>query len=363
MQVGAEVTEEYFPLLEGRRIGVFTNHTGMVGSEHLVDLLLRKGYHVAAIFSPEHGFRGDADAGEAVADATDAKTGIPVYSLYKGSEGSPGLRAMSGVDLLIIDIQDVGLRFYTYYISMYRLMAACAGRDIEALVLDRPNPNGFYTDGPVLDMKYKSGVGWLPIPVVHGMTLGELAMMINGEKWLPDGKVCRLRVIRCRNYSRDMKYSLPVPPSPNLPNMKAVYLYPSLCLFEGTTVSLGRGTAHPFQLYGSPSMKGCEFSFTPRSVRGAKAPPFLNEECYGVDLRDIPDETIWRDGFTLRYIIDAYNKLGMGEKFFTPFFENLIGVDYVRRMIMDGMKAEEIKSVWRGDVERFTVRRRAYLLY
>lgn len=360
---GAESTAEYFPLLKDKRIGIFTNHTGIVGNEHLVDLLKREGFQVVVIFSPEHGFRGNADAGEKVGDETDAKTGIPVYSLYKSHTGKPDSRIMSEIDLLLTDIQDVGLRFYTYYISMYKLMDACAENNKPMLVLDRPNPNGFYTDGPVLDMKYKSGVGYLPIPAVHGMTLGELAKMINGEKWLPQGKTCMLRIIRCKNYSHTTRYRLPVPPSPNLPDMKSVYLYPSTCLFEGTSVSLGRGTAFPFQVYGSPEMTGYDFSFTPQSIPGAKNPPFLNQKCYGVDLRNVPDETVWKEGLNLQYIIDAYNHFPSKEKFFTPFFEKLIGVDYVRTMIMEGKTAEEIEAKWRADVEKFKIRRKDYLLY
>jgi uncharacterized protein YbbC (DUF1343 family) len=360
---GAESTAEYFPLLKNKRIGIFTNHTGIVGNEHLVDLLKREGFQVVVIFSPEHGFRGNADAGEKVADETDAKTGIPIYSLYKSSTGKPDNRTLSEIDLLITDIQDVGLRFYTYYTSMYKLMDACAENNKPMLILDRPNPNGFYTDGPILDMKYKSGVGYLPIPVVHGMTLGELAKMINGEKWLPQGKTCKLQIIKCKNYSHETKYRLPVPPSPNLPNMKSIYLYPSTCLFEGTSVSLGRGTAFPFQVYGSPKMKGYDFSFIPRSIPGAKNPPFLNQECYGMDLRNVPDETIWKEGLNLQYIIDAYNNLQTGDKFFTPFFEKLIGVNYVRTMIMEGKTAEEIKAKWRPDVDKFKIRQKMYLLY
>jgi len=358
----AERTAEYFPLLKGKRIGVFSNHTGMVGNEHLVDLLKREGFQVVVIFSPEHGFRGNADAGEKVNDETDTKTGIPIYSLYKTGTGKPDNQTMSKIDLLITDIQDVGLRFYTYYISMYKLMEACADNNKPMLILDRPNPNGFYVDGPILDMKHKSGVGYLPVPVVHGMTLGELAQMINGEKWLPQWKICELRVIKCENYSHDVKYSLPVPPSPNLPNMKSVYLYPSTCLFEGTKVSLGRGTAFPFQVYGNPDMTG-HFAFIPRSIPGAKNPPFLNQECYGVDLRNIPDETIWKEGLNLQYIVDAYNNLQIGENFFTPFFEKLIGVDYVRTMIMEGKTAVEIKARWQPDVENFKIQREPYLLY
>jgi uncharacterized protein YbbC (DUF1343 family) len=359
--VGAEAVSEYFPLLEGKRIAVFTNHTGRVGQEHLVDLLHCSGYTITAIFAPEHGFRGDADAGEKIDDGKDTKTGIPVYSLYKSKTGKPDKKIMSQIDLVLVDIQDVGLRFYTYYISMYKLMEACAENNRKMIVLDRPNPNGFYVDGPILDMKYKSGVGYLPVPVVHGMTLGELAQMINGEKWLPGKQTCDLQVIKCKNYTHSVKYRLPIPPSPNLPNMKSVYLYPSTCLFEGTTVSLGRGTAFPFQVYGSPDMKGYSFSFIPRSIPGAKNPPYLNIRCFGVDLRNIPDEEIWKAGINLNYVIDAYNQVG--ETLFTPFFQNLIGVDYVKKMIIEGRTADEIKAVWQPDLIKFKQQRKPYLLY
>jgi uncharacterized protein YbbC (DUF1343 family) len=363
VMVGAEFLSEYFPSLKDKRIAVFSNHTSRVGNEHLVDLLKHSGFEVLAIFSPEHGFRGDADAGERVGDGIDPKTGIPVYSLYNSEDGKPDKNILSKIDILVTDIQDVGLRFYTYSISMYKLMDACAENEKKMLLLDRPNPNGFYVDGPILDMRYKSGVGYLPIPVVYGMTLGELAQMINGEKWLPLGRTCELQVIKCKNYTHQTKYELPVPPSPNLPNRKSIYLYPSTCLFEGTVVSLGRGTDFPFQVYGSPDMKGYAFSFMPRSIPGAKHPPFLGKKCYGVDLRNLSDETIWEAGFHLEYIVDAYNNLKTGNKFFTPFFEKLIGVDYVRKMILEGKTAAEIKARWKSDVEKFKIQRKPYLLY
>ncbi|WP_080903310.1 exo-beta-N-acetylmuramidase NamZ domain-containing protein [Parabacteroides sp. Marseille-P3160] len=363
VQVGAEATSEYFPLLKGKRVAVLSNHTGMVGKEHLVDLLKRKKFNVTVIFSPEHGFRGNADAGEHVKSSVDEKTGIPIRSLYDGDSQKPGKESLDLFDVLVFDIQDVGLRFYTYYITMVRLMDVCAENNKEMIVLDRPNPNGHYVDGPILDMKYKSGVGWLPIPVVHGMTLGELALMTNGEKWLPEGHVCNLTVIKCKNYTHQTLYQLPVAPSPNLPNMKAVYLYPSVCLFEGTPVSLGRGTEFPFQVYGHPNMLGYTFSFTPRSIPGAKNPPLLNKLCYGVDLRNIPDEEIFKKGFDLSYLIDVYTNLNIGTQLFTPFFEKLVGVDYIRRMIGEGKSAAEIKERWKGDVEKFKEQRRPYLLY
>ncbi|MDM8269061.1 DUF1343 domain-containing protein [Barnesiella viscericola] len=361
--VGAERTGEYYPALKGQRVAVFSNHTGMVGDRHLVDMLVADGVNVVTIFSPEHGFRGDADAGEHVAGSVDPKTGIKISSLYDGKSGRPSDESMHSFDVLLVDIQDVGLRFYTYYISMVKLMDACAEFGRPVIVLDRPNPNGHYIDGPILDKKYKSGVGWLPIPVVHGMTLGELARMVNGEHWLPEDRVCDLTVVPCLNYTHQTHYVLPVPPSPNLPNMRAVYLYPSTCYFEATPVSLGRGTNWPFQVYGHPNMKGYDFSFTPRSVPGAKNPPQLNKKCYGVDLTGLTDEEIWAKGLNLEYVIDAYRNLNLGDHFFRSFFEKLIGVDYVRRMIEEGKSADEIKAMWHDDVEKFRKQRRPYLLY
>ncbi len=360
---GDEQTSEYFPLLEGKRIAIFSNHTGMIGNKHLLDVLLENQFNVVAIFSPEHGFRGDADAGEHVSSSVDSKTGVPILSLYDGKLGKPSEASMNKFDLLIVDIQDVGLRYYTYYASMCRLMDACAEYGKKMLILDRPNPNGHYVDGPLLDMKHKSGVGWLPIPVVHGMTLGELALMVNGEHWLPESRTCDVTVIPCKNYTHQTKYRLPIPPSPNLPNMTSVYLYPSTCYFEATPVSLGRGTDKPFQVYGHPDMKGYSYSFTPRSIPGAKNPPQLNKLCHGVDLSGMSDEEIWKRGLDLSYVIDAYRNLNIGDKFFTSFFEKLIGVDYVRQMIEDGKDADEIKACWQDDVKKFKEQRKPYLLY
>lgn len=361
--MGAESTGEYYPILQDKRVAVMSNHTGMVGDEHLVDMLVRENQNVVAIFSPEHGFRGDADAGEHVSSSVDARTGIPIRSLYDGVAGKPSKESMDLFDVLIIDIQDVGLRFYTYYITMAKLMDICADYGKKVIVLDRPNPNGHYVDGPILDMKYKSGIGWLPIPVVHGMTMAELALMINGEGWLPKSKECDLTVVKCKNYTHQTLYELPLPPSPNLPNMQSIYLYPSTCLFEGTPASLGRGTEFPFQVYGHPDMKGYEFSFTPRSIPGAKNPPQLNNLCYGVDLRNVPKEEIFEKGFDLSYIIDAYQNVNTENKFLTPFFEKLVGVDYIRKMIVDGKSADEIKLMWADDVANFKQQRTPYLLY
>ncbi|MGN0309902.1 MAG: exo-beta-N-acetylmuramidase NamZ domain-containing protein, partial [Bacteroides sp.] len=334
--MGDEQTDAYLPILKNKRVALFSNHTGMIGAKHLLDVLIEKGVNVVAIFSPEHGFRGKADAGEKVSSSVDAKSGVPILSLYDGKDQRPSETSMRKFDVLLVDIQDVGLRFYTYYITMCRLMDACAQYNRKVVVLDRPNPNGHYVDGPILDMKYKSGVGALPIPIVHGMTLGELALMVNGERWLPASRVADLTVIPCKNYTHQTMYELPIPPSPNLPNMKSIYLYPSTCFFEATPVSLGRGTDKPFQVYGHPNMTGYSYSFTPRSLPGAKNPPQLNKLCHGIDLSGMSNEEIWQRGVDLTYIIDAYRNLNMDDHFFRPFFELLVGTDYVRKMIEQG---------------------------
>ena len=361
--LGAEQTKAYLPILRNKRVALFSNHTGMVGNKHTLDILIENNVNVVAIFSPEHGFRGTADAGEHVSSSVDEKTGVPILSLYDGNLGRPSEENIRKFDVLVVDIQDVGLRFYTYYASMVRLMDACAEFNRKMLILDRPNPNGFYVDGPVLDMKYKSGVGWLPIPVVHGMTLGELALMTNGERWLPASRVCDLTVIPCKNYTHQTRYILPVPPSPNLPDMKSIYLYPSTCYFEATPVSLGRGTDKPFQVYGHPNMKGYDFTFTPRSISGAKNPPQLDRLCYGVDLSGKSDEEIWEKGIDLSYLIDAYRNLNLDDHFFRPFFELLIGNENIRKMIKSGKSADEIKASWQEDVARFREERKPYLVY
>jgi uncharacterized protein YbbC (DUF1343 family) len=360
--VGAELTDEYYPLIKNKRVAILSNHTGMVGDVHLLDKLISDSINVVAIFSPEHGFRGDADAGEVVNNSADTKTGVPIHSLY-GERDKPSKESMDSFDILLFDIQDVGLRFYTYYVTMARLMDACAEFNKKMIVLDRPNPNGHYVDGPILDMKYKSDVGWLPIPVVHGMTLAELAIMINGEKWLPDGRKCDLTVVKCKNYTHQTLYELPLDPSPNLKSMQSIYLYPSTCLFEATVMSLGRGTNFPFEVYGHPDMKNCEFSFTPQSMPGAKEPPLWGKKCFGVDLRSISHEEIFAKGFDLSYIIDAYNNLAIGKEFFGWGLERLVGVSYIREMINEGKPADEIKLMWKDDVENFKKQRKPYLLY
>lgn len=358
--VGAEQTERYLPKLKGKRVAVLANHTATVGSVHLVDRLVAEKVNLVGIVSPEHGFRGTADAGEKVSSSVDASTGIPIWSLYSAQGRRLADSQMEQFDIMVVDMQDVGLRFYTYYITMIDVINRCADFARKVIILDRPNPNGMYVDGPILDMRYKSGVGALPIPVVHGLTMGEIAVMAVGEGW---AKKADIEVVTCSGYTHQSRYMLPIAPSPNLKSQHAIYLYPSTCLFEGTLCSLGRGTDAPFEMYGHPEMKGCSYSFTPRSVAGAKNPPQKDKLCYGVDLRGVDDEQIIKGGFNLEYVIDAYNKTDLGEKFFTPFFEKLVGVEYIRTMIMAGKSASEIRQRWQGDVERFKVLRRKYLLY
>lgn len=398
--VGMTDTAAYFPLLEGRRVAVLANHTSVAdvtdigfysdpenrpapgsdcgrhsaldsrsgkalptdaeGRVHLVDLLHARGFDVTAIFSPEHGFRGTADAGERVGSSVDARTGIPIRSLYDGASKRPSAEAMQSFDVLVVDMQDVGLRFYTYHISMLRMMDACADFGRQVIVLDRPNPHGEKVDGPVLDMKYRSGVGALPVPVLHGLTLGEIARMAVGEGW---AKPCSLTVVPCRNYTHAAEYVLPVPPSPNLPTQRAVYLYPSLCLFEGTPVSVGRGTDRPFECYGHPALTGFGFAFTPRPTAGAKHPPLEGRRCFGEDLSGMPLDEARETGLSLRRLIGAYRNTGLGEKFFTPMFEKLIGAGYVREMILAGASEAQIRARWQAGVDRFRTLRAEYLLY
>lgn len=360
LRVGAERVEEYVDALRGVRVAVLANHTSMVGQQHLVDMLCEEGIDLKGIFAPEHGFRGGADAGEHVASGVDEKTGVPIWSLYDGNTHRPSDDVMRQFDVLVVDMQDVGLRFYTYYISMLRMMEASADYGIDVIVLDRPNPNGMYVAGPILDMKYKSGVGALPIPVVHGLTMGEIALMAIGEGWV---KECKLQIVKCEGYTHQTRYALPIAPSPNLPTQHAIYLYPSTCLFEGTVCSLGRGTDMPFEVYGHPDYRGSEFSFTPRSRAGAKNPPLKDTKCWGVDLREVDDEQIIERGFNLEYVIDAYKKVGQGGKFFNRMFELLVGVDYVREMIISGKSAAEIESQWQAELEQYRELRRRYLLY
>ncbi len=356
---GARQTTAYLPLLKGQSIALVVNQTSTIGPTHLVDSLLSLGIDIKVIFSPEHGFRGDADAGEKIDNSIDHKTGIPIISLY-GDHKKPTAADLQGIDLLVFDIQDVGVRFYTYISTMHYVMAACAEFAKPLLILDRPNPNGHYLAGPVLEPEFQSFVGMHPIPIVYGMTMGELALMINGEGWLPAGK-CDLQVIKVDNYTHADHYQLPVKPSPNLPNAQAIALYPSLCLFEPTVISIGRGTTFPFQVIGYPDSTFGEFSFTPVSLPGmAKYPKYQDKTCYGVDLRTTPAPP-----FTLSYLIEYYNKWGGGEDFFTGpgFFDKLAGNSTLRQQILQGRTANEIENSWVEGLKNFNARRKKYLLY
>ncbi|MBO5895235.1 MAG: DUF1343 domain-containing protein [Alistipes sp.] len=359
--VGCRDTAAYMSLLREQRVAVLANHTAMYSSEeHLVDMLHREGINLVGIFAPEHGFRGGVEAGALVEDGVDAKTGVAILSLYNGNTKRPSDAVMRSFDVLVVDMQDVGLRFYTYYISMLHMIDASADYGKRVVVLDRPNPNGHYVDGPILDMRYKSGVGHIPVPVVHGLTMGEIALMSIGEGW---AKRANITVVRCGNYDHSTHYTLPIAPSPNLATQHSIYLYPSLCIFEGTVVSVGRGTEAPFEIYGHPAMRGRDFEFVPQPNAGAAKPPHSGVVCYGEDLRGVPAEEIWREGVNLEYVIDAYNDLNIGEKFFSPMFEKLIGVSWVREKIMEGYTAEEIKRLWADDVAKYMELRRKYLLY
>lgn len=344
------------PAASSRQLAMTPAGEGWV---HLVDLLHECGFDLRAIFSPEHGFRGEADAGAHVQSSVDARTGVPIRSLYDGRTQRPSDEAMRSFDVLVVDLQDVGLRFYTYYITMLRMMEACADYGIPVVVLDRPNPNGRHIDGPVLDMKYRSGVGALPLPVLHGLTMGEIARMAVGEGWTPP---CSLEVVPCRRYTHATSYRLPVAPSPNLRTQRAVYLYASLCLFEGTVVSLGRGTDCPFECYGHPDLAG-DFSFTPRPTAGAAHPPLEGRLCHGRDLRKLSEEEAAGVGFSLGWLLEACHGLELGERFFTPMFEKLVGVGYLRPLILEGATEEQMRARWHDDLLRYRTMRLGYLLY
>lgn len=362
VRVGAECVKDYLPIILGKRVAVLANHTSLIGKTHLVDSLKSLGVDIRYILAPEHGFRGDRSAGEAVGNYTDSKTSIPVVSLY-GNSKRPADTLMQKIDVVLFDLQDVGLRYYTYLSTMHYLLEAAAKNSCDVIILDRPNPNGHYIDGPIIEDKHRSFVGIYPVPVVHGMTLGELARMALGEGWVANATKFKLTVIGCQNYTRSTVYNLPVSPSPNLSSMLSIYLYPSMCYFEATPVSLGRGTSQPFLMYGHPQYKGGAHSFTPKEMASAKNPPCKNQLCYGVLLSDTDLAKARSMGINLNYLIDAYKNLNMGNKFFTPFFEKLIGVDYVRKMVIEGRSADEIRACWGPDVIEFAQKRAPYLLY
>lgn len=363
MRTGAERTKDYLPLLAGKRVAVVTNATGMIGRTHVVDSLVALKVNVVKVFAPEHGFRGEASAGEHVKDEKDVRTGLPLVSLY-GSNKKPSAAQLADVDVILFDIQDVGVRFYTYIGTLHYVMEAAAEQGKSVVVLDRPNPNGFYVDGPVLDMAHHSFVGMHPVPLVHGMTVGEFAGMINGEGWLKGGVKCDLKVIACQGYDHDTVYELPVRPSPNLPNMAAVYLYPSLGLFEGTIVSVGRGTDKPFQCIGYPGCPIGQFTFTPVSMPGAKDPPHKGVLCTGIDLQEYGSfQSRMERKLRLHWLIGMYREAPDKAAFFTPFFEKLAGGPQLRERIVLGDDEEEIRALWKPGVSAFMKVRAKYLLY
>jgi uncharacterized protein YbbC (DUF1343 family) len=360
---GSYQIELYRELIEGKRVAVVANQTSMVGKVHLVDYLLSQGTDIRLIFAPEHGFRDLADAGESIKSGQDFRTGISVLSLY-GSHLKPTKEDLAGIEIVIFDIQDVGARFYTYISTLHYLLESCAENNVNCLILDRPNPNGFYFDGNILDTAYRSFVGMDPVPIVHGMTVGEYAQMLNGEGWLKGGIKCNLTVIKCKYYTHKTFYDLPVKPSPNLPNQNSVYLYPSLCFFEGTNISLGRGTPFPFQVYGSPLLPDSGFSFTPESVPGAKSPLLLGIKCYGTDLRDaLKNNIVPKPQINLDWIISAYNDFPQKHKFFIKYFDTLAGGPGLRERIQKGMSADAIRASWKEGLEKFGKIRAKYLLY
>ena len=360
----AESFSVYQPILKDKKIALVANQASLVGSDHLVDFLLSKKMNLTKIFSPEHGFRGNADAGEKVKDGIDSKTNLPIVSLY-GKHKKPYPDDFKDVDMVVFDLQDVGVRFYTYLSTLHYMMEACTENKIPLLVLDRPNPNAHYIDGPVLESDCKSFVGLHPVPIVYGMTIGEYALMINGEKWLKNGIQCQLTVIPCENWSRNSRYELPVKPSPNLPNYQSIQLYPSLCFFEGTVVSAGRGTDFPFQIYGHPKMREANFEFKPRSIPGAsRNPKFKGQICRGEDLRSINiDSFRLKKQLDLSFLLKAYSELKDSTEFFNPFFEKLAGTKLLRQQIIQGESENQIRKSWRENLDQFKLIRKKYLLY
>ena len=355
LRLGAERLDAYLPLIENKKVGVVGNQTSMIGNTHLVDSLLSLRIDVVKVFSPEHGFRGKADAGAKVENGTDSKTGLPIISLY-GKNKKPYPEQLEGIDVLLFDIQDVGARFYTYISTLHYIMEAAGENNIKVIVLDRPNPNSYYVDGPIREKGFESFVGMHAIPIVHGMTIGEYAKMINGENWIAVN--CELTVIVIENYTRKMKYDLPIKPSPNLPNAKAINLYPSLCLFEGTTISIGRGTVYPFQHFGAPYLES-DYSFTPKSGVGSKYPKHENKECFGTNLRLEKPLT----AINLNWIIEAYKQCPEKEEFFNNFFDKLAGTDKLRKQIIAEKTQKEIKESWQKGLEEFKEIREKHLIY
>ncbi len=378
---GADNMSSYFDLLKNKKVGILTNQTGLITYDtsvlikdtvnhsqqqtvktttmHVVDYIVQKTkIDLVKIYAPEHGFRGTADAGELIIDGKDATTGLPIISLY-GNNKKPSAEQLQGIDVLLFDLQDVGARFYTYISSLHYVMEACAENHVDLIILDRPNPNGNVIDGPILEKDYTSFVGMHPIPVLHGMTIGEYALMINGEKWLKDSLQCKVKIVPCENYRREMPYSLPVKPSPNLPNDQSINLYASLCFFEGTNVSIGRGTDKQFQQYGSPYLTLNHYNFTPMPNEGAKDPPYNGKICCGEDLSHYPKVK----KIELKWLIKAYHETEDPSKFFTSYFTKLAGTKKLQQQIEGGMSEEEIRATWKSGIEKFKEMRQKYLIY
>ena len=360
---GAERMTEYMPLITGKTVALVANQTSLVGETHLVDTLRSLGVSIKVIFAPEHGFRDLADDGTTIQSGTDPITGIEIVSLYT-KQRKPAPEDLEGVDYVIFDIQDVGTRFYTYLTTMSYVMEACAENEVPMIILDRPNPNGYYTDGPILDTAFSSFVGIHPIPVVHGMTFGEYSAMVNGEGWLAGGIKCDVTVVGCMNYTHETLYQLPVKPSPNLPNMNSIYLYPSICFSEGTVLSCGRGTTFAFQVLGAPDMPDRGFSFIPEPMPGATNPRHKGLVCYGLDLRNaLADGLVPAPGINLEWIINAYKDYPDKAKFFNGYFDTLAGGTSLREQIQQGKTAEEIKASWKSGLDSFNLIRNKYLMY
>jgi uncharacterized protein YbbC (DUF1343 family) len=369
---GAEQTEKYIDYLKNKRVAVLANPTTIIGKKHLVDSLILRRINIVKVFGPEHGFRGNASNGAEIADEKDSATGIKIISLY-GAKRKPSKQDLSNVDIVIFDIQDVGCRFYTYINVLRDVMEACSENNKEVLILDRPNPNGYLIDGPVLDMRLKSGIGQFPIPIAHGMTVGEFAQMINGEQWLPNKLQCKLKIIPVKNYQHDMEYILPVNPSPNLNTQQSIMLYPSTCLFEGTFLNHGRGTYFPFTIIGSPKLKDkFSFSFTPVGIKGmSETPLYRNEVCYGIDLRQFDVNQLRKSKrINLAWMIDLYKAFPEKEKFFDRVQSNQIGnIDFLagvydfKKQIIGGQTIQQIQDSWEPKLSKYKLMRKKYLLY